>query len=85
MFQVIANGEIHYQGNESTELIESIKILKKEKVSPINEVRHHSKRVYVHTKGRYEKNYRVTAGTYSEFEPKPETPAEITETDEARE
>lgn len=62
--QVFVGEELKTESNIYEDVIPTIHQLKDENVPEIKIVNHHHKVTHLHTKGRYDKNYRITGAEY---------------------
>lgn len=62
--QVFVGAELKTESNIYEEVIPTLQQLQSENLPQIIVVNHHFKVTHVYSKGRYDKNYRVEAGTY---------------------
>lgn len=63
-FQVFVGAELKVESNIYEDVIATINQLKYENVPEIKIVNHHFKVTHLHSKGRYDNNYRITGAEY---------------------
>jgi hypothetical protein len=63
-FQVFVGTELKAESNNHEEALEKVSELQKENLSEIQLVNHVAKVTHVYSKGRYDKNYRITGTDY---------------------
>ena len=63
-FQVFVGTELKAESNNHEESLKEVSELQKANVSEIKLVNHVAKVTHVYTKGRYDKNYRITGTEY---------------------
>lgn len=63
-FQVFVGTELKAESNNHEEALEKVSELQKENLSEIQLVNHVAKVTHVYSKGRYDKNYRITGTEY---------------------
>lgn len=63
-FQVFVGTELKAESNNHEEALEKVSELQKENHSEIQLVNHVAKVTHVYSKGRYDKNYRITGTEY---------------------
>lgn len=63
-FQVFVGTELKAESNNHEEALNEVSELQKENVAEIKLVNHVAKVSHLYTKGRYDKNYRITATEY---------------------
>jgi hypothetical protein len=64
-FQVFVGVELKAESNNHEEALTKVSELQKENVSEIKLVNHVAKVSHLYTKGRYDKNYRITGTDYA--------------------
>ena len=63
-FQVFVGTELKAESNNHEEALKEVSELQKANVSEIKLVNHVAKVTHVYSKGRYDKNYRITGADY---------------------
>ena len=63
-FQVFVGTELKAESNNHEEALNEVSELQKENVAEIKLVNHVAKVSHLYTKGRYDKNYRITGTDY---------------------
>jgi hypothetical protein len=69
--QVITSGEVHLETKNPKEAFKKANELQQNNREEIQIVNHIAQTLTVFKKGRYDKNYRVTKGTYSTLKQEP--------------